>query len=282
LIHACIHSLVSAFRKVKMTDQNQTITNKMEDLFLSILRGVILVVLAGSILAAIYFAISGVSDLGAKPKDYKYEKFDSKQLLKDLNEELNPKPAPANNTPAAPAAPTVKSPINDEITAIFNLVVKYFKAYDMVINQGVLERALEKESRILGVVYGDGENAQLEYLKGKKLFFETVLLNIELNKLIDKNHKAEEDPDDKMKLVNGIYFKVSNFYSGFHEEQISKKKEFDADQNAEVAMRNAGSMFKLYLAGGMFAAFLLISLILVLVKIERNLRTTKIEEVLEA
>lgn len=52
-----------------MTDQNQTITNKMEDLFLSILRGVILVVLAGSILAAIYFAISGVSDLGAKPKD---------------------------------------------------------------------------------------------------------------------------------------------------------------------------------------------------------------------
>ena len=266
-----------------MTDQNQTITNKMEDLFLSILRGVILVVLAGSILTAIYFAIGGVSDLGAKPKDYKYEKFDSKQLLKDLNEELNPKPAPANNTPAAPAAaPAVKSPINDEITAIFNLVVKYFKAYDMVINQGVLERALEKESRILSIVYGSGESAQLEYLKGKKLFIETVLLNTELNKLIDKNHKAEEDQDDKMKLVNGIYFKVSNFYSSFHEEQISKKKEFDADQNAEVAMRNAGSMFKLYLAGGMFAAFLLISLILVLVKIERNLRSTKIEEILEA
>ena len=59
-----------------MTDKNQTITNKMEDLFLSILRGVILFVLAGSILAAIYFAISGATDLGAKPKDYKYEKFD--------------------------------------------------------------------------------------------------------------------------------------------------------------------------------------------------------------
>ena len=189
-----------------MTDKNQTITNKMEDLFLSILRGVILVVLAGSILAAIYFAISGVSDLGAKPKDYKYEKFDSKQLLKDLNEELNPKPAPANNTPAAPAAPAVKSPINDEITAIFNLVVKYFKAYDMVINQGVLERALEKESRILGVVYGDGENAQLEYLKGKKLFFETVLLNIELNKLIVNKRENTSRIQDFLLLIKLLDF----------------------------------------------------------------------------
>ena len=66
------------------------------------------------------------------------------------------------------------------------------------------------------------------------------------------------------------------------EKEKAKKKEFDAEQNAEVAMRNAGSMFKLYLAGGMFAAFLLISLILVLVKIERNLRSTKIEEIVEA
>ena len=62
-------------------------------------------------------------------------------------------------------------------------------------------------------------------------------------------------------------------------DQISKKKEFEAEQRREVATRHAGSMFKLYLAGGMFTAFLLISLILVLVKIERNLRSTKIEEI---
>ena len=85
-----------------MTDKNQTITNKMEDFFLSILRGVILFVLAGSILAAIYFAISGATDLGAKPKDYTYEKFDSKQLSNDLKDKLSPKAAPAPNTPPAP------------------------------------------------------------------------------------------------------------------------------------------------------------------------------------
>ena len=268
--------------KVKMKNQNQSITNKMEDLFLSILRGVILFVLAGSILGAIYFAVTGVTDLGAKPEEYKYEKFDSKQLVDDLKETLDPKPAPASTTPTAPAPPAVKSPVKVEITELFNLITKFFKPYDMELNQAPFERALEKDSKSLSIVYGSGENAQIEYLKGKKLFFESVLLNIELNKLVDKNYKAKADRNEQVELVNEFYLKVRDFYSEFHEDQISKKKEFEADQNAEVAGRQAGSMFKLYLAGGMFAAFLLISLILVLVKIERNLRSTKIEEIHEA
>lgn len=267
-----------------MTDQNQSITNKMEDLFLSILRGVILVVLAGSVLAAIYFAVAGVSDLGAKPKEYKYEKFDSKQLVNDLKDTLNPKAAPASNAPAAPAAPAVKNPTNDEITKLVNLTVKFFKAYNLEFNQGYLDRLpsrFEIESKKLSEVYGSGDNAQLEYLKGKTQLFETVLLNPELNQLLDKNFKAEPDQDDRNKAINDFYVKVSSFYSDFHKDQIDNKKEFEASQNAEVAMRNAGSMIKLYTAGGLFAAFLLISLILVLVKIERNLRTTKLQEAIE-
>ena len=57
----------------------------------------------------------------------------------------------------------------------------------------------------------------------------------------------------------------------------SGKKEFDSEQGAEALGRNAGAMIKLYVAAGVFVAFLFISLILVLVKIERNLRTTKLE-----
>lgn len=268
-----------------MTEHNQTITNKMEDLFLSILRGVILFVLAGSILAAIFFAISGVSDLGAKPKDYKFEKFDSKQLVNDLKESLNPKAAPANNTPAAPAAPAspaAKSPIDDQIAKIVSLTIKYFKAYNLEFNQGYLDRLpakFERESKKLSVVYGDGDSAQLEYLKGKAQLFENVLLDKELNQYLDKNFKAESDQDERNKSINDFYIKVSDFYSEFHKDQIDKKNEFDAEQNAEAVMRKAGSMFKLYVAGGMFAAFLLISLILVLVKIERNLRSTKLESI---
>jgi len=268
-----------------MTDQNQTITNKMEDLFLFILRGVILVVLAGSILAAIYFAISGAIDLGAKPKDYKYEKFDSKQLSNDLKDKLSPKAAPAPNTPAAPAAPAVKSPVDDEITKILNLTTKFFKQYNWAFNQEYLNLfsgRLKTETKKLSSVYGDGETAQLEYLKNKTQLFESVLLNIELNQLINTNLKLESDTDKQIKIFIDFYDFINNYYINFHNNQIDKKKEFDTNQNAEVAMRNAGVMFKLYLAGGMFAAFLLISLILVLVKIERNLRSTKIEEIVEA
>jgi hypothetical protein len=268
-----------------MTDKNQTITNKMEDLFLSILRGVILFVLAGSILAAIYFAISGATDLGAKPKDYKYEKFDSKQLSNDLKDKLSPKAAPAPNTPAAPAAPAVKSPVDDEITRILNLTIKFFKSYNLEFNEQYLKQfpgRLKNESKELSSVYGEGETAQLEYLKNKTQLFESVLLNIELNQLVDKNFKLESDEELKNKIINDFHAFINDSYIEFHATQIDREKEFNADQKAEVAMRNAGSMLKLYVAGGLFAAFLLLSLILVLVKIERNLRTTKIEEIVEA
>ena len=267
-----------------MTDKNQTITNKMEDLFLSILRGVILFVLAGSILAAIYFAISGVTDLGAKPKDYTYEKFDSKQLSNDLKDKLSPKAAPAPNTPPAPAAPAVKSPVDDEITKILNLTIKFFKAYNLEFNEQYLKQfpgRLKNESKELSAVYGEGETAQLEYVKNKAQLFESVLLNVELNQLLDKNFKLESDEELKNKIINDFHGFINDSYIEFHATQIDKKKEFNADQKAEVAMRNAGSMFKLSVAGGLFAAFLLLSLILVLVKIERNLRSTKIEEIVE-
>jgi hypothetical protein len=268
-----------------MTDKNQTITNKMEDLFLSILRGVILFVLAGSILAAIYFAISGATDLGAKPKDYKYEKFDSKQLSNDLKDKLSPKAAPAPNTPAAPAAPAVKSPVDDEITKILNLTIKFFKAYNWEFNQEFLNQfpgRLKNESKELSSVYGEGETAQLEYLKNKTQLFESVLLNVELNQLIDRNFKLEENPELKDKIISDFYDFINDYYIEFHTTQIDNKKKFDIEQSAEVAARNAGSMLKLYIAGGLFAAFLLLSLILVLVKIERNLRSTKIEDIVEA
>jgi hypothetical protein len=275
-----------------MTDKNQTITNKMEDLFLSILRGVILVVLAVSILAAIYFAISGVTDLGAKPKDYTYEKFDSKQLINDLKESLKDQPEKKPDTKPETekkSEPQANNPLEEEITKSANLVVKYFKAYDFNINENWINQkfkpSLRTESNKLHIIYGTGDNAKLEYLKGQTQVFELVLLNPELNQLLDKKFKAQVDVEEKDKFNVVIEFfegKVRDFYPDFHQDQIDKKKEFDTDQNAEVAMRIAGSMFKLYVAGGLFAAFLLLSLILVLVKIERNLRSTKIEEIVEA
>jgi len=70
---------------------------------------------------------------------------------------------------------------------------------------------------------------------------------------------------------------VISAYPEFHENQINRSIEFVQEQNAEALLKKAGAAMKLYIAAGLFAAFLLISLILVLVKIERNLRLVRID-----
>ena len=115
-----------------MSEHQQSVTNKMEDLFLSILRNVILFVLAGSIIAAVFLAISGVSDLGAKPKDYKYEKFDSKQLINDLKESLQVQPETkpeAKPDTTKKQSPQANNPFEDEVTKQASFVVNFYKKF---------------------------------------------------------------------------------------------------------------------------------------------------------
>lgn len=275
-----------------MSEQQQpSITNRLEELFLSILRNVILFVLAGSVLAAVFLAISGVADLGAKPKDYKYEKFDSKQLVSDLKESLQiqseAKPE-AKPDPAKKPSPQASSPFEDELTKQANFVVEFYKKYEFGVNPSWLNEQfkprLRKHARNFSIIYGEGDAALLEYAKGQTQVIELVLMNPELNQLLDKKFKSqgEVDGDEKYPMIHEFVNKVLGFYPDFHETQINQKKAFETEQSIEVGMRNAGAMMKLYIAGGVFIAFLFISLILVLVKIERNLRTTKLEVLAEA
>jgi hypothetical protein len=274
-----------------MSEQQSSITNKLEELFLSILRNVILFVLAGSVLASVFLAISGVSDLGAKPKDYKYEKFDSKQLMIDLKESLQiqseAKPE-AKPDPAKKPSPQASNPFEDELTKQANFVVEFYKKYEFGVNASWLNEQfkprLRKQARNFSMVYGEGDAALLEYAKGQTQVIELVLMNPELNQLLDKKFKSqgEVDGDEKYPMIHEFANKVLGFYPDFHETQINQKKAFETEQSIEVGMRNSGAMMKLYIAGGVFIAFLFISLILVLVKIERNLRTTKIEVLPEA
>lgn len=271
-----------------MNEPKQSVTNRLEELFLSILRNVILFVLAGSILAAVFFAVAGVSDLGAKPKEYKYEKFDSKQLVIDLKESLQtPQAAAPEAAPdtAKKSVPQASSPLEESISKQTGLLVEFYKKYDFIVNPSWLNEQvkprLRKQARDFSMVYGEGDSALLEYSNGQTQVLEAVLLSPELNQLLDKKFKAQGDlgPDEKYQVVHEFVNKVLAFYPDFHSAQINQKQEFDSEQQAEVGLRNAGAMMKLYVAGGVFAAFLLISFILVLVKIERNLRAVKLEPV---
>lgn len=271
-----------------MSQTKQSVTNRMEELFLSILRNVILFVLAGSILAAVFFAVAGVADLGAKPKEYKYEKFDSKQLVIDLKASLQ---TPAEPKPEAQpevekkSPPQAASPLEDAINKQTGVLVEFYKKYDFTVNPSWLDEdvkpSLRKQARNFSVVYGAGESALVEYSNGQTQVLEAVLLSPELNQLLGKKFKSQDDMegDEKYQVIHEFVNKVLAFYPDFHEAQINQKQEFESEQRAEVALRNAGAMTKLYIAGGIFVAFLFVSFILVLVKIERNLRTTKLAPV---
>lgn len=267
-----------------MSTNKQPLTNRLEDLFLSILRNVILLVLAISVIGSLVLLISGISDSSAKPKEYKYEKFDTKQLVNDLKESLQDQPASKPEVKSEPAKKQTPqaNPFEDEISKQANFIVQFYKKYDFGVNPAWINEQfkprLRKQARVLSVVYGEGESALLEYAKGQTQVFELILLNPELNQMLDKKFKAQVDVDNESRyqVIHDFQNRVVDFYPDFHENQIKQKREFDADQQAEAALRNAGAMFKLYVAGGLFVSFLLISLILVLVKIERNLRSVKI------
>jgi hypothetical protein len=100
-----------------------------------------------------------------------------------------------------------------------------------------------------------------------------------LNQLLAKkfNSQGDIDNDSKYQVIHDFESKVVDFYPEFHQGQLDQKREFESDQQSQAAIRQAGALMKIYVAGGVFVAFLMISLILVLVKIERNLRTVKID-----
>ena len=269
-----------------MSEHKHNLTNRLEDLFLSILRNVILIVLALSIIGSVGLLISGISDSTAKAKEYKYEKFDSKQLINDLKDSLQEQPASKPEEkpePAKKSGPQASSPFENEITKQANFIVQFYKQYDFVVNTSWLNEqlkpSLRKQAGAYSIVYGEGDDAKLEYAKGQSQVYELVLLNPELNKLLDKKFKSQGDIDNDLKyqVIHDFESKVVDFYPDFHKNQLNQKNEFEADQQSDAAMRQAGALLKIYIAGGMFVAFLLISLILVLVKIERNLRSVKID-----
>ena len=278
--------MLSFLKGSSMSENKPSVTNKLEDLFLGILRNVILVVLAISLLGALFLAVAGIADLGAKPKEYKYEKFDAKDLVKELKDSLQEQPSAKPDTKPEPAKKpsAANDGLEDELNKQTNFIVQFYKKYDFSVNSGWLNEQYKprqrRQARSLGVVYGEGEAAQLEYIKGQTQVYEAVLMNPELNQLLDKKFKSQGETfgDERYQVVHDFANRVMTFYPEFHENQIKQKQAYEAEQAAHVAMRNAGAMMKLYIAGGVFAAFLLISLILVLVKIERNLRVVKLEE----
>lgn len=250
-----------------MSDVDAGFGSKLENTFLGILRVVILIVLAVSLLAAVGFAIYGAKDLGTSSGTYKPEKVDNKALIQELRNSLETTPA------SAPAAPAASKPaaskgdnkaLEDELGKQLKTVSDFLGQFQKNLNNpDAFKAGLRKRAMTLALDPKD-EASVLEYAKGQTEFFTLAMGDKDIVATLQKKDDAE---------VLGKYFSMAvDLYPDFFEKQRDQRKQFDASEDLRVMAAKGGAMMKLYVAGGLFGTFLLISFILVLVKIERNLR----------
>jgi hypothetical protein len=252
-----------------VTDQNVGVGTKLEEGFLGLLRIVILLVLTVSLFATCYFLFSGLADMKAEPKEYKYEQFNGEGFVNEIKDQFDEKKSPP--TEQAPAKQKksekkVNKALEDELDKQVSIVAEFLKrAEKSLSDQTTFKNRLRNNATSLA--FDKSDEGVLTYASGQTAFFSLVFKNPEILALEEK-YRASENVD----FIGSFFSEALSFYPNFHSQQAEKKNAFEAEQAAGVLEAKAASMVKLYTAGGFFAAFLLISLILVLVKIERDLR----------
>ena len=251
-----------------MSSEDTGVASKLENAFLGILRVVILIVLAISLVAAVVLGANGVSDMSAAPTQYKQEKFDSKALIQELKDSLKEKPVPAPrdaNSPTVetPAPKTEASPLEDELSKQVKIVGDFLNRYQKSLsNPEGFKNGQRNKAKTLAVI-PKSDASVLEYAKGQTELFQVVFTDKDILDILAKRHEE----------VLGTFFDAAlDLYPDFFKKQRQLKDKFESQEQVRVLEARAGAMMKFYISGGLFAAFLLISLILVLVKIERNLR----------
>jgi hypothetical protein len=248
-------------------EQQTNLSSKLENTFLGVLRIVILIALSISIIGSLVFGIMGLSNLNATPAKYEYKDPNIKELVNELNKSLEGKPSQSEpKTSPSNDKPNKNEKLDIEIEKQVKLVTEFLGRYNREPNTDALRSVLKKEAENLAFNPKD-QSSVVKYAKGQTDFFEKVFTNKEILSFFEKL-----DPSN----FSNAYRPILDIYPDYFKEQRSEKKSFESEQNAEVMGQKAGAALNLYIAAGMFLTFLMISFILVLVKIERNLRVKTI------
>lgn len=250
-----------------MSDVQAGLGSRLENVFLAILRVVILVVLALSLVGAVGWALYGVKEMSASESSYKVEKVDTKALMQELRKSLetqtaaDPAAAPASK-PAA--AKEEKKDLEDELNKQVKTVADFLAQFDRnLTNPEAFKSGLRRKAMQLASE-PESDASVLEYAKGQSEFFALAFTDAKIIETLKK--RGQES-------LESFFSAAVSAYSDFFEKQRAERNKFERQESQRVDMAKAGAVMKLYVAAGLFGAFLLISLILVLVKIERNLRT---------
>jgi hypothetical protein len=258
----------------------QTLTERIEELFLKIFKLVILFIMGIGLISAIGFSLYSASLYFQNPKEPEPAKAAPAQevsidgLLKSLNPST---PAPEEKkVPAEP--PKSQSPqalkYLEEVTALYRCSVQFAKAVGAVIDEtdsAAASRTTELYRSQLEVLTDSKESRGPAYLKDSIKFTCAALQNQQIISLRKENK------------VDGVFLKVLNYHlkewdriqsdiAKFERAEIIRVEKEEAKEEARVMAAKIQAITMIGIAGIAFAIFMVIALYLIFAKIETNLR----------
>ena len=244
----------------------QNFSTKLENSFLGILRIVILVVLSISIIGSLIFGYMGLSNLNASPAKYEYKEPNIKEMVNEIKKSLEEKPSPSEPQSPQNDEPKKNEKLEKEIDKQMKIVTEFLQRYKKNLTTPDIFRDQLKAKAETLAFEPKKELSVLKYAEGQTELFEKVLTDKDILAIVDKQQEN----------FGRFFITVTTTYPNYFRKQQENKRNFEIEQGAGVIAQKAGAALYLYIAAGMFVTFLLISLILVLVKIERNLRVKSI------
>lgn len=252
-----------------MSVNGKTLSTKIEEVFLGILRFFILMTLAISLVGAGIFAYQGMKGSTARPLEYTspQQPVTADVFIEDLKHDAQEKSAkeePSANERSDSSSKQVK-PLEAQLDRQIATISDFLSTYDSSLNNAFAFKQVRREEAY-ELANSKSEADLVAYAKGQADFFDKVFK--------DKNTIAtvRQRVTQNSEYLGEFFKKTLAYYPDNIRAQRKAKEDFEAEERQRVIQEQAQATMWFYVAGGMFAAFLLVSLVLVLIKIERNLR----------
>lgn len=228
---------------------------KLENVFLAILRFVVLVV-AALLLIGVVIQFTGATKLLQKAPEP--TKVEPAVAPKDVISDITRKPAEATQHGTESSSSSAGA---DPYDKYYGRIADAITGFGKKVGQGIVER------KVLINVMKDGrikehipEGYDEQFLKGLAETFEKALTNQAVIKAAPET--------DKLLIIDEII----QHYSTKFKQQLDEANEKNANAMTTYQMEKANGLQSLYYAGGAFGAFLMIVFLSIFIRIERNLR----------
>ena len=261
-----------------INSNNQTLTERTEELFLKIFKVVILVVMGLSLILAVGLSIYSASLYFQTPKKPEPEKaapaeeVNIDKLLKQLQQEEAPKKeeAPKQEEKQAPQALKYL----EDVTAIYRCTIVFAKAVGAQVDETdaiAASRTTEEYRSQIEKLADSNDLRGPAYIKDVVKFTCATLKNKEVIALRKENK------------VSGVFLKILNFHFRewdriqqdkvkFERKEAIRIAKEEAKENERVSGAKIQAVLMITAAGIAFSVFMAIALYLIFAKIETNLR----------